>query len=60
MKRKDKRNQKEKTGNMNSYERAQISKYCLRIVFKKEKKVKKKGKMDGNKQIIQKRNIHDR
>lgn len=60
MKRKDKGNQKEKTGNMNSCERAQISKYCLRIVFKKEKKVKKKGKMDGDKQIIQKRNIHDR
>lgn len=54
MKRGAKGSQKEKTGNMNSHKRAQISKYCLRIIFKKEKQVKKKGKMDRDKQIIQK------
>lgn len=47
MKREDKGNQKEKTGNMNSHNRAQISKYCLNLFFKNEKEEKKKSKMDG-------------
>lgn len=57
MKRDANENQKKETRNMNSHNRAQMSKYCLRIAKKKRGGVN----MDGDKQTIQKRrSIHDR